>query len=115
MADYYKTLGVEKNATQDEIKKAYRKMAHKCHPDKGGDTKEFHKVNEAYQVLSSKQKREQYDKFGRVFEGAGQGQGQGQGQGFGGFDFGNFWQQAGAETGAGTEAEANPKEAKADD
>jgi len=104
MADYYKTLGVEKTATQDEIKKAYRKLAHKYHPDKGGDTKEFNKVNEAYQVLSSKEKREQYDKFGRVFEGAEQGQG----QGFGGFDFGNFWQQAGA--GAGPNANFNPED-----
>ncbi|MBU3918446.1 molecular chaperone DnaJ [Patescibacteria group bacterium] len=97
MSDYYNILGVEKTATPDEIKKAYRKMAHKYHPDKGGDTKEFHKVNEAYQVLSSKEKREQYDKFGRVFEGAEQQQG----QGFEGFDFGNFWQQAGAGAQAG--------------
>jgi len=81
--DYYQILGIDKNASQEEIKKAYRKLAHQHHPDKGGDAKKFQKVNEAYQVLSNKEKREQYDKFGRTFEGAE------------GFDFGNFWHQAG--------------------
>ena len=65
MADYYKTLGVEKNASQDEIKKAFRKLAHKYHPDKGGgDEAKFKEINEAYQVLSNEQKRRQYDQFG---------------------------------------------------
>lgn len=82
--DYYKILGVSKNASQDEIKKAYRKLAHKYHPDKGGDAKKFHKINEAYQVLSNKEKRSQYDRFGFAFE-------QQNAQGFG-----NFWQQDGA-------------------
>jgi preprotein translocase subunit Sec63 len=50
--DYYKILGVEKNASQDEVKKAFRKLAHKYHPDKqGGDEAKFKEVNEAYQVV----------------------------------------------------------------
>jgi len=67
--DYYQILGVQKNASSDEIKKAYYKLAHKFHPDKGGDEKKFKEINEAYQVLSNKEKRSQYDRFGRVFEG----------------------------------------------
>ena len=88
MADYYELLGVSKGASDDEIKKAYRKLAHKYHPDKsGGDEKKFKEINQAYQVLSDRSKREQYDRFGSTFEGAGQGQNQG---GFGGFDFSGF-------------------------
>ena len=49
--DYYKTLGVDKSASQEEIKRAFRKKAHEVHPDKGGDAEVFKKVNEAYQVL----------------------------------------------------------------
>jgi molecular chaperone DnaJ len=70
MADYYKILGIPKNASQEEIKKAYYRLAHKYHPDKGGDEKRFKEINEAYQILSDKEKRAQYDRFGRVFEGA---------------------------------------------
>ncbi len=63
--DYYDILGVSKTASEEEIKKAYRAMAHKHHPDKtGGDAEKFKEVNEAYQVLSSKEKRQQYDRFG---------------------------------------------------
>jgi molecular chaperone DnaJ len=84
--DYYKILGVERGANEEDIKKAYRKLAHKYHPDKaGGDEKRFKEINEAYQVLSDKQKRAQYDRFGQVFEGAG---GFGRGQGFDGVEFG---------------------------
>lgn len=78
--DYYKILGISKAATFDDIKKAYRKLAHKFHPDKGGDALRFKEVTEAYQILSNKDKRAQYDKFGKVFEGGGNA-----GQGFGGF------------------------------
>ena len=87
MSDYYDILGVSKNATQEEIKKAFHKMAHKYHPDKGGgDEKKFKEINEAYQVLANQEKRAQYDRFGRTFDEA-----QGQG-GFAGQDgFSWFW------------------------
>jgi len=65
--DYYKILGVSKSATSAEIKKAYRKLAHKYHPDKGGDQEKFKEINEAYQTLSNPQKRAQYDQFGSTF------------------------------------------------
>jgi len=66
--NYYEILGVQKGATQDEIKKAFHKLAHKYHPDKGGDEKKFKEINEAYQVLSDSAKRAQYDQYGRVFD-----------------------------------------------
>ena len=69
--DYYKILGVEKNATQDELKKAFRKLAMKHHPDKGGDEAKFKELNEAYQVLGDKDKRQRYDQFGSDFESQG--------------------------------------------
>ena len=69
--DYYQILGVSRDASPEDIKKAYYKLAHKHHPDKGGDEKKFKEINEAYQILSDKEKRAQYDQFGRVFEGAG--------------------------------------------
>ncbi len=63
--DYYNLLGVDKGASQDEIKKAYRKLAHEHHPDKEtGDEAKFKEINEAYQVLSDEQKRSTYDQFG---------------------------------------------------
>ncbi len=66
--DYYKILGINKSASESEIKKAYRQLAHKYHPDKNeGDDKKFKEINEAYQILSNKEKRAQYDRFGRVF------------------------------------------------
>ncbi len=93
--DYYETLGVNKNASKDEIKKAFYKLAHKYHPDKKeGDEKKFKQVNEAYQVLSDDSKRSKYDQFGSGFENMSQG-GYGQG-GFEGFDFSGF-QNGGAE------------------
>jgi molecular chaperone DnaJ len=65
--DYYQILGVQKGATEDEIKKAYRKLAHQHHPDKtGGDDSKFKEINEAYQVLSDENKRSQYDRFGNA-------------------------------------------------
>lgn len=96
--DYYDILGVPKGASVEDIKKAYRKLAHKYHPDKkGGNAEKFKEINEAYQVLSDDTKRKQYDQFGRTFDGAGpQGFGGFSGQGgFGGFsnqdfDFGGF-------------------------
>lgn len=94
--DYYEILGISKTASEDEIKKAYRKLAHKYHPDKGaGNEDKFKEVNDAYQVLSDKEKRGQYDQYGQTFEDA-QRNGQGFGGGFqgnpfgGGFDFSGF-------------------------
>jgi molecular chaperone DnaJ len=79
--DYYKILGVPKEASQEDIKKAYRRLAHQHHPDKGGgDEQKFKELNEAYQVLGSPEKRKQYDQFGTAFEG----------MGGPGFDFSNF-------------------------
>ncbi len=70
--DYYQILGVNKSASQDDIKKAFRKLAHEHHPDKhGGSDAKFKEINEAYQVLSNPQKRQQYDQFGASFDQAG--------------------------------------------
>lgn len=85
--DYYQILGVQKNASQDDIKKAYRRLAHQYHPDKGGDEKKFKEVSEAYRVLSDAQKRQQYDQFGHVFSTQG-GPASGGESGFPGWDFG---------------------------
>lgn len=92
MKDYYQILGVQKGASAEEIKKAYYNLAHKHHPDKGGEEKKFKEINEAYQVLSNKEKRAQYDQFGQTFEGGMPGGG-------GGFDQGGFqwnWGSPGA-------------------
>ena len=81
----YKILEVETSASQDEIKKAFRKKAHLYHPDKpNGDEQKFKEINAAYQILSDPKKRQQYDQFGSAAFGNGGGGG---GQGFGGFDF----------------------------
>lgn len=86
--DYYKTLGVDKKASKDEIKKAFHKLAHQHHPDKNnGDDTKFKEVNEAYQVLSDDKKRASYDQFGSADGAQGFGGFGGQGGGFGGFDF----------------------------
>ncbi len=70
--DYYHILGVSKSASEEEIKKAYRKLAHKFHPDKPeGNEKKFKEINEAYQVLGNKEKRAEFDRFGRVFSAGG--------------------------------------------
>lgn len=90
--DYYNILGVKKDASKDEIKKAFRKLAHQYHPDKqGGNETKFKEVNEAYSILSDDRKRNEYDTYGQTFNGAGPG-GFGGGQGFGGFDFSQFTQ-----------------------
>jgi molecular chaperone DnaJ len=103
--DYYKVLGIEKNATQDEIKKAFKKLAMQYHPDRpAGDEKKFKEINEAFQVLGDAEKRTKYDQFGADFDtqgGFGGGMnwedfmqaarsGGGAG-GFGGFDFGDIF------------------------
>ena len=67
--DYYKTLGVSRTASPEEIKKAFRKLARKNHPDAGGDEEKFKQINEAYEVLSDKKKREVYDQYGAVGNG----------------------------------------------
>ena len=98
--DYYEVLGVEKNATDEEIKKAYRKMAKKYHPDANPDNKQeaeakFKEVNEAYETLSDSQKRQMYDQFGHNGPQGGFGGGNGyysySSSGFDGFgDFGDL-------------------------
>jgi len=86
--DYYKTLGVDKKASEAEIKAAFRKLAHQHHPDKnGGKDEKFKEINEAYQTLSNSQKRAQYDQFGSGGPQFGGGQ---QGNPFGGGGFGGF-------------------------
>jgi len=86
--DYYKTLGIEKNASSEEVKAAFRRLALEHHPDRGGNAEKFKEANEAYRVLSDAAKRAQYDRFGTVPEGAGApGQGfNGQGCGAQGFN-----------------------------
>jgi molecular chaperone DnaJ len=89
--DYYSILGLQRNATQEDIKKAFRKLAHEHHPDKkGGDANKFKEASEAYSVLSDEKKRAQYDAFGPTSSGHG-------GAGFNpndfqGFDFSGFTQ-----------------------
>lgn len=105
MADLYEILGVSKTATQDEIKKAYRKKAHKFHPDKNPGDKsaeaKFKEVNNAYEVLGDQQKRTNYDRFGSAGMNQGfPGGGPGGAGGFGGFDgFNVNFGQGGAQPG----------------
>lgn len=85
--DYYEVLGIPKSASADEIKKAFRKLAVKYHPDKdGGDEVKFKEANEAYEVLKDQQKRQRYDQFGHAGVGGASGGGGGNPfEGFGGF------------------------------
>lgn len=80
--DYYQDLGIDKNATTEDVKAAFRRLAMEHHPDKGGDPEKFKKANEAYQVLSDESKRAQYDRYGSVPEGAAGGFNGFNGQGF---------------------------------
>lgn len=84
--DYYDVLGISKSASADEIKKAFRKLAVKHHPDKGGDEAKFKEINEAYEVLKDSAKRQRYDQFGHAGVGGAGGAGGGNPfEGFGGF------------------------------
>ncbi|MCK5095911.1 MAG: J domain-containing protein [Candidatus Pacebacteria bacterium] len=98
--DYYNVLGVDKKASKEDIKKSYRKLVHKYHPDKeGGNEAKFKEASEAYSVLSDDKRRAEYDTYGHVFNGADGAQGAGyggfegfgQGQGFQDFDLGDIF------------------------
>lgn len=79
--NYYDILGVDKKATTEDIKKAFRKLAQKHHPDKGGDEALFKEITEAYAILGDERKRREYDSYGQTFQGGG---------GPAGFDFSGF-------------------------
>src|SRR5438309_2569281 len=93
--DYYEVLGVSKDASADEIKKAFRRAAVEHHPDRGGDETKFKEINEAYEVLKDTDKRKRYDQFGHAGVGGSGGDpfagygGFGQGQNVN-FDFGDL-------------------------
>lgn len=101
MNDYYETLGIPKDSSKDEVKKAFRKMAAKYHPDKKtGDEDKYKKVTEAYSVLGNEKKKAEYDTYGHSFNGAG-----GEAAGAGGFNRGDFHGQA--QNGQGFEFDIN--------
>lgn len=98
--DYYNVLGVDRRATADDIKKAFRKLAHKYHPDKGGtDESKFKEITEAYSILSDEKKRREYDAYGQSFPGGHPGAGGAGSNPFGGFDFSQFQQGFGGQGG----------------
>ncbi len=91
--DYYAILGLQKGASREEVKKAFRKLAAKYHPDKQtGDEAKFKEISEAYSVLGDEKKKAEYDTYGHAFNGGGGGT---QGQDFGGFNWADFQQQGG--------------------
>ncbi len=99
--DYYKVLGISKDSSPEDIKKAYRKLALKYHPDKGGDQEKFKEVNEAYQILSNPNKKSQYDQFGSTDQRFGGGQGGYSGYGSQGFGFEDIFSQGSGESSSG--------------
>ena len=112
--DYYEVLGVGKNASADEIKKAFRRLAVQHHPDKeGGDEAKFKEINEAYEVLKDQSKRQRYDQFGHAgVGGAAGGDGNPFGGGFNGqnvnFDFGDLGDIFGSFFGGGPQRQRQP-------
>jgi molecular chaperone DnaJ len=93
MKDYYKTLGLQKGAAKDEVKKAFRKLSTQYHPDKKtGDEAKYKEITEAYSVLGDDKKKAEYDSYGHAFNNAGGGQP----GGAGGFNWSDFAQQGGA-------------------
>ena len=103
MKDYYEVLGLQRGASRDEVKKAFRKLAAKYHPDKkSGDEVKYKEITEAYAVLGDEKKKAEYDSYGHAFNQAG---GPGAG-GFGGFNWSDF-QQAAQQGGAGFEFDIN--------
>src|SRR5882724_5411565 len=89
--DYYNVLGIDRKASKDDVKKAFRKLAQKYHPDKGGDEAKFKEITEAYAILGDEKRRREYDTYGQAFAGA-SGPSSGGAPGFGGFDFSQFQQ-----------------------
>ena len=101
MKDYYQILGLQRGASKDEVKKAFRKLAAKYHPDKkSGDESKYKEITEAYAVLGDDKRKAEYDSYGHAFNQAGPGQG-----GFGGFSWTDFQQAAGQ--GGGVEFDIN--------
>ncbi len=99
MKDYYETLGIARNASKDEVKKAFRQLASKYHPDKKtGDEAKFKEISEAYSVLSDEKKRAEYDAYGRSYAG---------GPGAGGFNPNAWGAQGGFGQGANFEFDLN--------
>lgn len=93
MNDYYQVLGLQKGASKDEVKKAFRKLAAQHHPDKKtGNEEKYKEITEAYAVLGDDKKKAEYDTYGHAFNGGGGGQ---PGAGAGGFNWADFSQQGG--------------------